>query len=208
MKAGDRAEAYGASADSGSTISTCPQTSYYVRAAARDATGRSRLRDGLDEAALQRDIGALSSRIAPGVLGVAVKDLTSGETWSLNGARPFPMQSIFKAPLAAAVLAAVDRGEVDLSRVIAITPADLSPPYSAIGARYPTRTSYTVEELLVAAAGGSDNTAADVLMALIGGPAATTAWLKSKAIPGMRIDRYERQFQLETLRPLSDGYGG
>ncbi|MEX2179310.1 MAG: class A beta-lactamase [Gemmatimonadaceae bacterium] len=152
---------------------------------------------GLDRGALQRDVNAIAARARPATIGVAVRDLATGDTWSLNGARRFPMQSVFKLALGAVVLATVDRGALSLADTIRLTTADLSPPYSAISARFPARTAYTVEELLVAAAGGSDNTAADVLTARVGGPAAVTRWLEANGVSDLRVDRYEREFQME-----------
>ena len=43
----------------------------------------------------------------------------------------------------------------------------------------------------------SDNTAADTIMKRIGGPAAVTAWLAGKSIGDIRVDRYERELQVE-----------
>jgi beta-lactamase class A len=57
-----------------------------------------------------------------------------------------------------------------------------------------------MEELLGAVLIESDNTAADVLMKRIGGPGAVTAWLTARKIPGVRVDRYERELP-------SDVYG-
>lgn len=153
----------------------------------------------LDAARLDLEVGDIARRLAPGVLGAAVMNLESGEVWSLNGARSFPMQSVFKAPLAAAVLAEVDAGRLSLDEMLILKDSDISPPFSPIGAAYPARARYTVGELLVLAAGESDNTAADVLMARIGGPGAVTAWLRSKRVEGVRIDRYERQLQPQSL---------
>jgi beta-lactamase class A len=133
-------------------------------------------------------------------------NLENGSTYALNGERRFPMQSVFKAPLAAAVLAQVDAGKLRLDEVITLEDKDLSPPFSPVGAAYPGRKTYTVEELLVAAAGHSDNTAADVLMKRIGGPGSVTAWLQFNKILEVRVDRYERQLQpelagLKSFRP-------
>jgi beta-lactamase class A len=146
------------------------------------------LNTGFDEVAL---------RAKPGVLGVGVMNLENESTYSLNGDRPFPMQSVFKAPLGAAVLAQVDLGKVSLDEIITIEDKDLSPPYSPVADAYPARKTYTVRELLVAAVGGSDNTAADVLMKRIGGPGSVTAWLQFNKIVALRVDRYERQLQPE-----------
>ena len=46
----------------------------------------------------------------------------------------------------------------------------------------------------------SDNTATDSLMALAGGPAAVTAWLREIGIEGMRVDR-------TTAEIVHDAYG-
>lgn len=152
---------------------------------------------GLDVRQLEQAIGVIAERARPGTLGMAVKDLASGDIWSLNGSRAFPMQSVFKLPLGAVVLAAIDRGVLSLDDTVVLSPEDLSPPYSPISAAYPGRVGYAIGELLRAASGGSDNTAADVLMARVGGPAAVTRWLAANGIRGMRVDRYERQFQIE-----------
>lgn len=151
----------------------------------------------LDEAALQLSLEALASRAMPGSFGVAVLDLRSGRVTGVNVDHPFPMQSVFKAPLGAAVLAEVDAGRLTLDQSVTLARADLSPPYSPIADAWPGRTRYTVRELLELTVGGSDNTGADVLMRMIGGPAAATRYLRSTSIAGMRIDRYEREFQPE-----------
>ena len=150
-----------------------------------------------DAPALDSAVKAIAARAHPGQLGVAVRDLESGETWSRLGTQRFPMQSVFKLPLGAVVLAAVNRGDLSLTDTVRLTSDDLSPPFSPISANFPERQTYTIDELLVASAGGSDNTAADVLMRLVGGPAAVTAWLTANDVRDLRVDRYEREFQLE-----------
>ena len=153
----------------------------------------------LDLEELNRAFTALAARAAPGVLGVGLMDLDSGETFIVNGDRRFPMQSVFKAPLGAAVLAEVDARRLALNETIEIRDIDLSPPRSPVADAWPGVRSYTVAELLRWAVGQSDNTAADVLMKRIGGPGAVTAWLQAKRVPDLRIDRYERQLQTEAL---------
>jgi beta-lactamase class A len=152
----------------------------------------------LDMAQLNRDVGAIAGRLAPGVLGVGLMNLESGEAWTLSGARPMPMQSVFKAPLAAAVLAEVDAGRLSLAERFTLKPMDLS-PWSPIAAAWPGRADYTAGELLAAAVDQSDNTAADVLMARIGGPGVVTAWLVGAHVDEVSIDRYEREIQTEIL---------
>jgi beta-lactamase class A len=153
----------------------------------------------LDMARLDKEIGAIADRARPGVLGVGLMNLESGETWLFNGDLRFPMQSVFKAPLGAAVLGEVDAGRLGLDQVVSIEEKDISPAHSPIADAWPARRDYTVRELLVAAVGGSDNTAADVLMKLIGGPGAVTTWLADHHVNQIRIDRYERELQPQSV---------
>ncbi|MDO8322350.1 MAG: class A beta-lactamase [Phenylobacterium sp.] len=153
----------------------------------------------LNLAQLSTEVSAIAERARPGVLGVGLMNLESGETWDFNGERRFPMQSVFKAPLGAAVLAEVDAGRLKLDDIITLAEEDLSPPLSPIADAYPARRDYTVRELLTAATGVSDNTAADVLMKKIGGPGAVTAWLVGKKVEEVRVDRYERQLQPDSI---------
>src|SRR5438876_7080237 len=53
----------------------------------------------LDMKGLNKAVGEIAARLAPGVLGAGLMNMDSGEVFTFNGARRFPMQSIFKAPL-------------------------------------------------------------------------------------------------------------
>ena len=152
-----------------------------------------------DREALTGQLEAVAKRVGPARLGVAVQDLTTSQVFSFNGDQRFPMQSVFKAPLGAAVLAEVDAGRLKLDQAITIKDVDLSPTYSPVADLWPGRDTYTVGELLDRSTGGSDNTAADVLMKQVGGPGAVTAWLQGRKVLGVRVDRYERQLQPEIL---------
>lgn len=147
---------------------------------------------------LDKGITQLADRV-DGRLEVAVQTIDGGELWARNAEQTFPLQSVFKAPLGAAVLAEVDGGRLSLDEAITIGDMELSPPFSPISQAWPGRKTYTVRELLVAAVRDSDNTAADVLMRKIGGPGALKSWLVEKGIIGLRIDRYERELQVDAI---------
>jgi beta-lactamase class A len=149
--------------------------------------------DGLTAA-----VGAIAARARPGVLGVGLVNLESGQVFLYNGERRFPMMSVFKAPLGAAVLAEVDARRLVLSEQVQLTELQLSAPWSPIAEAFPARRDYGLGELLEAAVIHSDNTAADVLMKRIGGPGAVTAWLAARRVPEIRIDRYEREIGCES----------
>jgi beta-lactamase class A len=144
---------------------------------------------------LAKGVDELAARAAPGVLGVGLMNLESGEHWVRHGDRRFPMQSVFKMLLGAAALAEVDAGRLSLDERFVLDEQMLSGQHSPISAAWPARRDYTARELLVAAVSDSDNTGADVLMKRIGGPGAVTAWLQGKRLMDLRVDRYEREMQ-------------
>lgn len=153
----------------------------------------------LDMDGLNKAVGQIAARARPGILGVGLMNLESGEHFTWAGDRRFPMQSVFKVPLAACVLKAMDSGQIKGSETLTISDKDLSPAWSPIGDAWPGRAAYTVDELLAAAVVDSDNTAADVLMKRIGGPGQVTAWLVAQQVNEIRVDRYERELQPERL---------
>jgi beta-lactamase class A len=157
----------------------------------------------LDQGALNAGFARLAARARPAVLGLGVALLAPAVAWSSDPGARFPLQSAFKAFLAAAALAQVDAGTLKLSEPITLTDEDLSPG-GAIDDAWPTppagrRLILPAVDLIALAIQRSDNTAADTIMKRIGGPAAVTAWLRAKGINDIRIDRYERELQVEVL---------
>ena len=156
----------------------------------------------LDTDLLDRESPALAARARPGDFNLGVLEARGEQLWCWNAQARMPMQSVFKAPLAAAALAEVDAGRLKLDERIHITALDLSPPRSLINRAWPTPPEGHVMDLpaidlIALAVQQSDNTAADAIMKRIGGPGAVTAWLRSKQIVDMSIDRYERELQQE-----------
>ena len=152
----------------------------------------------LDMKRLDKEVAALAGRAAPGVLGFGLMNLESGEFWVRLGDRTFPMMSVFKLPLGAAALSEVEAGRLKLTEILTVTEKELSPALSPIADAWPGRTTYSADQILAAAIVDSDNTAADLLMQRIGGPGAVEAWLQSKSIDEVRVDRYEREIQPQT----------
>lgn len=158
-----------------------------------------------DRAKLDAGIGAIE-KASQGRLGVALIDLADRTRWSHRGGEPFPMQSVFKLPLAFTVLQAVEAGKLKLDQPVTVTRADLSLYHSPIADSFRgERQDFPLRDLVRRATGDSDNTAADLLMRLAGGPQAVTRMLRDGGIEGISIDRYERVFQPEILG--LPGYG-
>lgn len=143
------------------------------------------------------ELAAIEAR-GGGTLGAAIVDLASGRAYGHRIDEPMPLQSVFKAFLAAQVLAEVDAGRMRLDEEIVLRRADLSIPWSPIGEAFTgEQQGFTLRALIESAVAQSDNTAADVLMRRMGGPAALTAWLRARGIEGIRIDRYEYDLQTQ-----------
>lgn len=153
---------------------------------------------------LQRALTQLAAAARPGTLGIAVSDLQTGRIWRVNARQAFPLMSVFKAPLGATVLSEVDQGTLSLRQTVRITRSELmTAGRSKIAATFRgNEETFSVGQLLEAAVSHSDNTAADVLLELVGGPAVVTAFLRTHGIQDMRIDRGEdeiaREFQVST----------
>lgn len=102
----------------------------------------------------------------------------------------FAMCSTFKALLAAAVLARVDRREEKLNRPLVLTQADMV-AHAPVTEKHLALGSITVEEACQAIVEVSDNPAANLLLKTIGGPAGLTAYAASLGDKITRLDRYE-----------------
>ncbi len=143
------------------------------------------------DARLQQVLTQLANRARPGVLGVTVVDLDTRARTRINADRAYPMMSVFKAPVAAAVLAQIDSGRITLSQEVTIDRRDIvnGAAVPSIGAQFKgEHMRFTVDQLLVAAVSESDNTAVDALIRLVGGPHVVTNFLREHAIDGMRVD--------------------
>lgn len=124
-----------------------------------------------------------------GRLGVAVLDLATGARFAHRGGERFPMCSTFKFLLSAAVLHAAEGGRLKLDRAVPIRRADIV-PNSPVVAPMVGRT-LTVAELCAGTMTTSDNTAANLLLAMIGGVAGFNAFARRLGDRTTRLDRTE-----------------
>lgn len=148
-------------------------------AASIGPTSLDSLRTGLIEAAAP----------AGGRVGAAVALLGTDEAAGIAADERFPMQSVFKLPLAMTLLDAVDRGTLWLDQDVRVTPADFvsDRQHSPIRDRNPGGVTLPLSDLLRAAASESDGTAADALLELVGGPGAVTAYVRGLGVAGLSV---------------------
>ena len=126
-----------------------------------------------------------------GRLGLTVIDTSSGKRFGWRETERFPMCSTFKFALAGLILKQVERKRETLARRIPVAAADIvaNSPFceQRVGG------SAGIAELCHATITLSDNSAANLLLRTIGGPAGFTKWLQSVGDPATRLDRWETE---------------
>ncbi|HEY2051962.1 MAG TPA: class A beta-lactamase [Caulobacteraceae bacterium] len=123
-------------------------------------------------------------------VGLYGAGLRSGRSIRHRADERFAMCSTFKLLLASAVLARVDRGQEDLRRTVSYGASDLL-SYAPATRAHVGEGGMSVEALCAAAVTLSDNTAANLLLARIGGPSQVTAFARSLGDRVTRLDRIE-----------------
>lgn len=132
---------------------------------------------------------------ADGRIGVAVINLKSNDTLTVNRNIKFPMQSVYKFPVALAVLHLVDIGKLSLEQRIHVSNNDLLPnTWSPLRDKYPKgNVDITLDEILTATVAWSDNNGCDILFRLLGGPKMVNDYIRSLGIDGMSIVSTEEE---------------
>ncbi|MDE7065908.1 MAG: class A beta-lactamase, partial [Desulfovibrionaceae bacterium] len=124
-----------------------------------------------------------------GRLGAAVIDMADGKSFSYRGEERFPLCSTFKVVAVGAVLQRTATEHGLLRRRIRFARQDMV-PWSPVTSHH-IADGMTVEELCAAALQQSDNTAANLLLDLLGGPRSLTAFARSLGDDAFRLDRCE-----------------
>jgi len=140
---------------------------------------------------IRPDFRPLQARLGRGGrLGVAALDVTGNRWLGHDETSRYAMCSTFKLALAACILARVDRGTLSLGQETPFGQADLL-DYAPVVRANVALGRLPVERLCAAAVELSDNSAANLLLGLIGGPPGLTAFFRSAGDPVTRLDRTE-----------------
>jgi len=108
------------------------------------------------------------------------------------------MASVFKLPLAVAVLRRAQEQSIALTQLVHVRWEDRNPGWSPLAGRVPRDgLDLSLGALLEATVSESDNTAADVLLRWMGGPPEVMRILRRLGVQGIRIDRSERALALD-----------
>ncbi|MCX7514645.1 class A beta-lactamase [Frateuria sp. STR12] len=149
-----------------------------------------------------RRLAALEQRHG-GRLGVAILDTGDGGRVAHRGSERFLMCSTFKVLAVAAVLARVDRGDESLERRV-VFGRDVLLSYAPVTRLRTGAPGMRLEELCAAAITVSDNTAANLLLAALGGPTAVTGFVRGLGDQVTRLDRIEPDLNVTHPGDLRD----
>jgi beta-lactamase class A len=133
---------------------------------------------------------AALERLRGGRLGVSIFDTGNGRRAAHRGNERFLMCSTFKLLAVAAVLARVDSGVERLDRRI-VFGKDVVLSYAPVTSHRVGTPGMSVAELCHAAITVSDNTAANLLLSILGGPSEVTAFARHLGDSTTRLDRIE-----------------
>jgi beta-lactamase class A len=130
-----------------------------------------------------------------GRVGVAIIDLDNNDTLTFNGDGRFPMQSVYKFPLALTVLNQVDKEIFSLDQQIYVTKDDLLPnTWSPLREKYHNgNVNVTLAELLTSTVSESDNNGCDILFRLLGGPETVDKYIHSLGVTDIAIVATEEE---------------
>ena len=131
-------------------------------------------------------------------MGVAALDPGSGKCLDYRSEERFPMCSTFKFLAAAAVLKRVDTGRERLDRFITYGANDIL-EYAPVTKAHLKDGGMTLGTLCAAAIEQSDNTAGNLLLDAIGGPAGLTKFVRGIGDEMTRLDRQEPELNSAIL---------
>jgi beta-lactamase class A len=126
---------------------------------------------------------------AKGKVGAAIENMENPDTLIFNNSIHYPMQSVFKFPLALAILNDVDKGIFSLDQKIHISKKELHPDtWSPLREKYPDGdVDITLGELITYTVSESDNNGCDILFQLAGGTAKVNRFVHKLGVREIEI---------------------
>jgi beta-lactamase class A len=138
---------------------------------------------------------------AQGTVGLSIIHIETGKTISINGKSQLPLYSVFKLPLAIAVLKDVEENRLRLDQKIHVTPAEIVEGAPANTALWQKPVDVTIERLIEVSIARSDNTSSDKLLQLIGGPLKVTERMRSLGFQNLDIHSTIAEFVKSRQNP-------
>lgn len=135
---------------------------------------------------LDGDLRALAAKVR-GDVGIYVRDLQSGEEWALAADEPFPTASLIKVPILGALLARVDRGELDYHQQLTWTKDRLYPGEDLLGS-FADGQRVELSKVAMLMITTSDNSASLWCQELAGTGTAINEWLAAQGLATTRVN--------------------
>ena len=132
---------------------------------------------------------------ANGKVGAAIMGIEQPFLITFNDSYHYPMQSVYKFPLALKVLSEVDKGKLALNQNIHLTKNDLKPnTWSPLRKKYPdANVDISLKDLLEYTVSKSDNNGCDILFRLIGGTQKVDSFIHQLGINKISISANEEE---------------
>lgn len=146
------------------------------------------------DAELEKQIAKIAEE-SKGKVGVAAVVLETGDAAMLNADQHFPMQSVYKLPIAMAVMEQIKRGELDLDEKIGVTKEDMvrQGQRSPLRDANPNGGEFAIRELIRLSLVESDGTASDVLMRVAGGANEIQSYLSLIGVQDIKVINTEKE---------------
>lgn len=162
-------------------------------AAQTPTPAQQRQEEGGEDAALSARLKEICAR-AGGECAAAVTHVESGRVASSDGERRQPLYSVFKLPLAVAVLQDVEAGKLSLDQKVRVEPEEAAPGTKANSDLWLKPSDRTVRELLEFSIARSDNTSSDKMLELVGGPSVVTERMRALGLGDIEVRSNVRDF--------------
>jgi beta-lactamase class A len=132
-------------------------------------------------------------------VGVSFSGIEKKDTLTINGSSHFPLQSVFKFPIALKVLHVVDQKKLSLDQKIYIRKSDLLPDtWSPLRDKYPDgNVKIPLAEIIRFMVSESDNNACDILLRLVGGAKTVNDYIHELGIKNIAIRYNEEEMHRE-----------
>ncbi len=146
------------------------------------------------DADLEKQIAKIAEA-QKGRVGVAAVVLETGDAATLNADGHFPMQSVYKLPIAMAVMEQFRVEDRSLDELVGVTREDMvrEGQRSPLRDAHPDGGEFTIRELIRLALVESDGSASDVLIRVLGGADKVQAYLTQIGVNEMKVVNTEKE---------------
>lgn len=143
-----------------------------------------------------------------GVVSVATKHLTTGESFQHDADRPMPTASLIKLPVMAAAYKAVAAGHADLGKMLTLKEEDKVPGSGVLTTHFSAGAQISLRDAIRLMMSYSDNTATNLVIDQIGLPA-TTGFMTELGYPNTQLHArvYRRETSINMERSQQFGLG-